>query len=260
MFKIFNRVKENVDPKGFLKDDQKDYIFSTDTTQEPPRSSRKPQTSMVVSQQMVVDYLIVRDGQETSHALVAGYLGSTPAYVTTLMKDLLKKGTITRKGKRGHFVYTVNHSRVNNRRKKRVANTNTPPKLQPMPEVQPQRESSAQKVLNFIARHEDEQITHEDIARGSGTTLSKVSPIVRKLEQEGAIVRSLPVPRHGTRYWLTSSLENGPNRIETVPEKLVVKTTQTDLHNVIDTLVWEYLRECKQTDILIFLEWLKQRK
>lgn len=261
---MFEFFKKTVDPKGFLKqEDLRGYTVERTKPSKAIVPRPRVRVKRTTTKQRVVDYLIARNGKETQHIKMAKAMKFSEPYITTILNELMRSGTIKRTGKRGHYRYEVVRKRVNS---KRVTNTavkkvkTSKPLQTKMPEVQKREYGTATaRVLAFIAKHEDEAMSQNELARGSGTARSRIWKIVQELEKDKAIVRSLPT-RDGTRYWLTSSIETGIELAEPSKGEAKANSTQESLYEVIDHLVWEFMKECKQTDILIFLEWLKKSK
>lgn len=258
MFSLFKKKTE--DPRGFLQDNQQEPEFLAEVEKEEKR--RKVQSSRHESTQQVVDYLISRAGEVIHAKDIAEACGMSEGYVYMILSELQAKKTIKRRGKKGHSTYTVYHRRVN---KKRASSTTRKPKVKTtpapagvIPEVKSQLGVTELKLLDYIAKHEDVQMTQEDMSRGSGIPPATVSSIVRKLERVKAIVRSLP-SYGGTKYWLAESVTAGPNRTA-LAAKATTPDNQAVLCERIESWVWEYMVATKSTDIIGFVEWLKKRK
>lgn len=120
------------------------------------------------------------------------------------------------------------------------------------PEVEP--------VLSFIADHLDEQITYDQISRGSGVQKDKVGRIIRELVEEGVVVKSAFSPRHGTRYWINGSLPKAPGKNTETSSVDDGESEVSEYVNITSNLIWLFIRETRSTDVLMFLTWLEERR
>lgn len=120
------------------------------------------------------------------------------------------------------------------------------------------------RVLRFLSEHQDELISYDDIARGSRTAKSRVGKHIAALVDEGIVAKSVPRPRHGTRYWVNG----GPNANKPGPEmdersSVEVPSSNSeedvDFVEITKELVFSFIRATRSTDILVYLTWLENQ-
>lgn len=255
-------------PEPYKVETKEDWLKKLEDKPKPRRSyntsSRYKRSEM--THQEVLNILARFEGKPISRREIAVAIGKSMATVSGAIKALEESGAIKR-GKTYSGVLTYRVKRM--KAKRRAPSTKVrpePPKIDLYPEKKHRNyiegyDKHKQKFLDFVKRYEDRQMTYVDISRITGIPIGSLSNVVAILEREKKIVRSYE-PRIGTRFWLYESLQNGP---EIKPskekvERLEAASTDENLHSMITTLVWQYMEEQKQTDILWFLEWLKQRK
>lgn len=113
-------------------------------------------------------------------------------------------------------------------------------------------------VLNYLKNHMDVPITYEDISQGSGVSRSKVGRAINELVGNGTVVRSTH-SRQGTRYWINS---RGPNSVgKNTQGNSVIGGSEEDNIDFVkttNTLIWEFIRATRSTDLLLYLTWLEK--
>lgn len=128
-----------------------------------------------------------------------------------------------------------------------------------VPEVRKYTKNAKEAILSFLQQHNDQLVTQQEIARGSGTAVSKVGKLVKELEDEGRIVRSNPIPRVGTRYFVQEGVQSVPDEVALTPQGSG-EPQNVKLSQIIENLVWQYIRATRSTDILQFLTWMDEQK
>lgn len=128
-----------------------------------------------------------------------------------------------------------------------------------VPEVRQYTKNAKEKVFAFLQLHNDQLITQEEIARGSGTAKSKVGKLIKELVDEGRIVSSEPIPRVGTRYFVNESVQNSQEEVAPPPSDSE-GAQQVTLSAMIETLIWQFIKDTRSTDVLQFLTWIEQKK
>lgn len=73
--------------------------------------------SRLQRKQEVLDYIITHQGEVIRETHISESIGITPSYVNILVRELLSKKTVTRKGKRGSHKFKVNRQSVTPGRK-----------------------------------------------------------------------------------------------------------------------------------------------
>lgn len=268
MFEIFKTKVRSNDPRGFLEDASQTHIFTGLDSEPKERIKRKynktqgntGKQTVIASKQYVLDYLVTIEGKKITNIALSRKLKLTPSYVSWLVREMEQTGTIRRTKVKGGYKFKVNHKKVN-KTKKQSFGTKTPSKVSKakaivMPEAS--ERTDADRLLDYIGRHEDRLIKQRDIGIANDMTIHKVQRILAQLENDHEIVSSLPTAGGGKKYWLYSSTVDTPPIEE--EEIVVAKTNNGHLYSLIDTLVWQYMTEQKSTDILQFLSWLQDKK
>lgn len=110
-------------------------------------------------------------------------------------------------------------------------------------------------VLTAISEHEDSPISIRSLSELTGLTPSKVRGNIRKLVQTGIVVKSESVQGRSTRYWV--------NRIPTSVEDTETQNQPNEsshyFRDIVETFIWEFVRETRSTDVLLFLTWLDRK-
>lgn len=125
-----------------------------------------------------------------------------------------------------------------------------------VPEVRKYTKDAKGAILEFLVKHNDQLVTQADIARGSGTAKSKIGKLITELENEGTVVKSEVVPRKGTRYFVQGHVSNG----KVTPEQQIPTEQNVYLSQLIESLIWEFVKQTRSTDVLQFLNWIEQQK
>jgi hypothetical protein len=99
---------------------------ASETTAEPSEKPEQSYKSRIQRRQDVLDYLKTREGEITRETDIAEALDISLSYTNLLVKELLSKKTITRKGKRSRYIFKVNRQSV---RRGRPANHQEEPSL-----------------------------------------------------------------------------------------------------------------------------------
>lgn len=103
------------------------------------------------------------------------------------------------------------------------------------------------KILQFISDHDGERYTYRDIAAGTGIPAGSVHYYMK-----GLIGRGL-VPKD----WGVGPRVEPPKPAVETPKKEANEATFTD---IVETLIWEYVKTTRKTDLLAFLTWLEAKK
>lgn len=120
------------------------------------------------------------------------------------------------------------------------------------------REDPVASVLDYIMDNLDRHLSYSDIARGSEIQVDKVGRIVRELEKEGAIVRTETRSRHGSKYRINSGGPNSGGKVTSETSIFDEVEITTDFVNITNSLVWQFIRETRATDVLLFITWLER--
>lgn len=114
-------------------------------------------------------------------------------------------------------------------------------------------------MLDYISTHEDEVMSVQYIADAIGAGYGSVTYAMKQLHEEKKIVSS-DATYLGRRYWLYESVYGGEESTPTKePAQEQVDRVPNPAVDMIETLVWEYIRATRQTDVLLFLTWLEQK-
>jgi len=185
-------------------------------------------------------YLSERQDEEINLTEIADDMKISTAQASRIIADLIANKEVIRHGGKNHYSYTVTTPEVRTRAPR-------------------QRKSEVkEKVLNYLTRNQEKFITQEEVARGSGVTQPQVSRALRDLVKEGIIVKSEPA-HLGTRYQVNDS----PNaHLQTDEESRVSNSEEQqrlnqELYQAINSLVWQFIRQTRSTDVLAFLTWLE---
>lgn len=207
----------------------------------------------------ILTYLKGRVGEETSISDIGAALGfGNSESVRRYVQTLLNKGSIRRKGKKGSTTYTVHRSRVN--RKRGTANKATKKVNKPQRLEKPTLSKNQSLVFEYIKRNQNSIRSYAEIGKETGVSANTIGTIVKVLLGKGVIERTGYIPGDGTQYRVVSETtavrteEPGPNR-----ETRTESTNNVQFVSMVDSLVWEFVRETRNTDVLIYLTWLENK-
>lgn len=246
---------------------------NSDWLDEPVRKKNKSRENKVVTQNRILAYLVTREGKATQLQDIADAVGfGNTSSVSVLLGDLRRKKAVTRKGKAGRYTYRVNRTRVNKRKNgtatkvakkqpERIAKLQepvTPTNTDPLTPKQ-------KRVLRYLASTNERLISQKEIARALKLRESGLQRFIRVLCEKGVLQRS-GATVDGTRYRVVGEStkvrteEPSPNR-ETQSENQSSSGNQNEHAFVdsLDSLVWEFVRATRSTDVLVFLTWMEQK-
>jgi DNA-binding Lrp family transcriptional regulator len=179
---MLKRFREKANFKGTMLEEDK--VTAPYLEEKTARTYTHNPNNRQYRMELLVGYLAENGGRKITNKEIAEAIEITEGYVPALVKELCKRGTITRKGKRSTYgyTYTVNHTRVN--RKRRVS---------------------------------------------TGATTPKAVKSVKKAAEKQ------PAPKQ--QFSLTSD----------------------NVVGLLDTLAWEFIKEVRSTDVVLFLDWVKAK-
>lgn len=221
------------------------------TVKRPKRTRRDTTTR----EQEVLEYLCEHEGELVNLTEMGDQIGIGYSSAYRYVKLLLKRGSIKR-GKRIGYdsYYEVIHRRVNRSHKKTA-------EVAPLPTKKlgrPYKLENRGMVLSYLRRHQMQYLTLVDISQATGVSPSSVALVIKKLEADGKISRSVAVPRYGTKYRVNDSDIVKPSVSKAAAP---VKTTGNGdkFHSLTQNLIIEYLVEGNKNDLLKFSDWIDQR-
>lgn len=222
-------------------------VNSIFTVQEAPTiKAEKPNRK-----QELLD-LIAEDGtlKNEEYAKIMEVSG---AYVSTLLTRMEKSKTISVKGRGKSRVITPHATKVYNTSRKATPKKSNRKKR--LPNGEPQK-----RVLRVVSNNEDVPMTYYKLEKLAGISKNTAHKVVEKLEREKAIVSSEPNGSGERKFWLYSSLENGPApRVEASTDTAAPrKSNDQAILNLLEKLVMEYVQETRSTNVLEFLDWLER--
>lgn len=217
-----------------------------------PERRRKQSRPLNYTMNELLGVLKTAEGQAVTYqqlADVMGYKGVSA--ISRAIDELMRRKAITRRGKRGRYVFHVKRETVRRIRKSSQASKPT------------HREGITEKqkaFLRYMARHQYKPISQNEIADALNLKPGSVYHFVDNLCRKGLLERSGPT-KDGTVYRVVDSSDRGPNpepKDEDAEKTSLVNEQQ--LFNVIESLSWEYMNDHWNTNLLQFLSWLKQQK
>lgn len=110
-------------------------------------------------------------------------------------------------------------------------------------------------IIGAISTNEDVPISIRSLSELTGITPSKVRGNINKLVEAGIIVKSKSRQGQSARYWIN----RGPISDKITETRSVVIENSQELGDIVESLIWEFVRETRATDVLLFLTWLERR-
>lgn len=126
------------------------------------------------------------------------------------------------------------------------------------------------KILAYLREHQGEVVHIADVANVTGMTIASASYDLKELRDRGSIgrrgkhgafmytVRVKTVRTKGKKPKAVQTPKVAPADVEKEPSK-VSEPTKIGCSDI-ESLVWEYIRISRNTDLLTFLSWVEQRK
>jgi len=275
---IFKRKPSNTEPQttGTIFDDSDGTSDWMGNETPAPTSSRKSRKSGQEARQNILDYLREHQGEVVKSTTMAQELGyQSPSPVDRMVRELIQRGTVTRKGTRQSYTYRVNRKSVNRRRKANrptVSATKAKKKVEKkvtLPEVgskTPKLRENARKVFDFISRHPGQLFTNAEIGQRINMAGPTVNYQIKTLHKQRLIEVSGFKPGEGTAYRIagesaTPEEAGSPNSHSKAERPTIDLGTKNNEQfvNVVESLIWEYIRATRTTDLLKFLTWLERK-
>jgi DNA-binding MarR family transcriptional regulator len=227
------------------------------------RSRPKQQTNDHISQtvqEAVLSVLKKNQNKHITYQTIGSAIGYTGTTVGIAINDLKRKGNIIVSGKKLKTYKVVNETIGKRGTRKPLVKTvasKSSVKDEPTLEIT----AAQRRVLSFIRGHQHQTYTLDQIGRATGVSPSYVSKTVAELQLAG-IVQKSGATADGIKYMIMSDkrVTERPKLKSVDPEHCVETGNEGQLVGVIDSLVWDYVRETRSTNILGFLTWLEDRK
>lgn len=104
----------------------------------------------------------------------------------------------------------------------------------------------------------DEPFTVSEFARYLGVSRYKAQQTLDKLQEDGLVVQVSTPEGQRIKYQI---IGEGPNlsKVTDVQSPDVSQEADMDIVNITNALVWEFIRETRSTDVLVFLTWLERQ-
>jgi biotin operon repressor len=264
MFDLFK--KPEVKEPFFREDIESDWM--EEPKPKPKRRKRRAYRSRQATNNSVLVFLAGRQGRITSYGQISRHLGfSNPNAVSKHILELIAKKAIRRSGHQGAYTYTVLRTRVNGKRgatAKAVRQTKPQQVETPVEKTLPLT-SKQRRVLRYIESRNERPVSYKDISQALHIGEAGVWRYIKILCDRGFLLRSGST-YDGTRYRVVGESttvrteEPSPNR-ETQSEDQSSSDNQNEKAFVenLDSLVWEFLRQTRSTDVLVFLTWMEQK-
>lgn len=264
---MFEALKEKFNARNhygakeseFLRDEDSNWL-KDDKPKRKQKSTRRQMKSLERKNELL-RYLKTQEGNILTEADIAEGTDMSNGHAHMLLKSLTASGHIKRIGKRGSYRYVVKRMRVNGKRK--VATKPTTPKRveQTAKRVETKRGGKVyDRVLAYITNHQGQFISYSEMAEALKVSDAAVGVAVLRLVRDGTVVRSLPVPQQGTKYELVEPVSKAEAPVvPQSPEPHDENLNNGRLTGVVESLIWEFLRATRSTDLLMFLTWLEQR-
>lgn len=234
-----------------------------------PYNRHTPHKSEKERLQSIVDYLVKVNEESVSMSSIASAIGVTQGHVSSLMKTLLERGTITRYGKPHASWYRVNRTRVratNGKKPGRQPGSKNKPKaatvvavkasVRPVMPAPSQRIDSEHMLLTYLKNH-DGPVSQTTLARVCGVTQTRVNQIIKKLEEEKVLYRSLPTVE-GTRYRVELPDMQPAQKVSKAPEPH--NDNGKTFHSLVQSLIIEFMVATGKSDVASFSDWIDKRK
>lgn len=244
---MFDRLKKRLagDTPAWADDEFEDNSVVV-PTQRPQRRRARGQDSAA---QEAMDYLKQYEGEYISNEDIAIELGVTGGYVSLILTRLIEDGAITRRGKRGKYTYKVNRKHPTKgapRGRAVTKSANAKKRVQELRETVAKQDLAKDdprytRILSVLRQHQQDFISQAEIAERAHVSPGSVGSLILKLEEQGKITRSLPVPKIGTRYAVNDSQAKvGPNHeaVNLPSERVPVRTESYDESLIREFLAW----------------------
>jgi len=114
-------------------------------------------------------------------------------------------------------------------------------------------ETRAERILQYVNDHIDVQYTNNQMADELGISRGSITYEVNKLLKRGLIPTD---HRNGATQEEPTTPE--PTKETLTPAKTA--TNEATLNDIVETLIWEYIKATRNTDLLLFLSWLDNKK
>lgn len=264
---MFEGLKKKLQPASVPIFNGEATLLDEDMWPEKPAPRRRAKRKKVVpALNELLAYLSQHEGEVVRDGDVAKALGyRNQSSVNRLLRILREKKAITRKGKRGSFIYTVKRTSVRRQRKARTSKAGTT-RVKKVEQVEaPKLNKGQARMLRFISQHQYKFMSQSEIGRSLGISQGSVWRHIKSLVALGLIERSGETVE-GTKYRVvgetaTARTADGVQTQAAAPADTGSSGSSNEkaFLNAVDELIWEFVRSTRSTDLLLFLTWLERK-